>query len=220
VSTNEYQNILQGYEKYTGLVEDDPEIAEAYLQKYWLSTAEYKQDWGALQSTIFDLEKRLPAMIFKKDWGFVSLLGGTIPEKQDIERLQLCMKETGDRYFVVIQDTFGRKEEEWPYVFRMKYPATISWEALVSGNYISAALFYLPENNYYLFGNSGKWGIYVASDEIESINLVGFAKPYDQLFRTSFKIPQGEYCETMEDRDYIPADDRPSLKEWVPQLYR
>ena len=79
-----------------------------------------------------------------------------------------------------------------------------------------------------MFGDSGQWGIYVPSDEavIESStlitfpNLIGFEKSYSQLFRTSFNIPPGEYYETMEDRDYIPEDDRPNLKEWVPKPYR
>lgn len=228
MSANEYQKVLEFYgsygelyKGYGGFIEKyDPHIAEAYLQKYWLGAAAYKKDWQALQASIFDMEKRLPAMIFKQAWGFVSLLGGTMLEKRDIVYLQHCMQVTGDRDFVVIQDTFGVEAKQLPYAFRMQYPATISWEELVSGNYISAAIFDLPENYYYLFGNSGKWGIYVASDEIQPVILIGFEKTYSQLFRTTFNIPPGEYCETMEDLDYIPADDRPNLKEWVPKPYR
>ena len=73
-----------------------------------------------------------------------------------------------------------------------------------------------------MFGDSGQWGIYVASDKIKikSVNLIGFEKSHSQLFKTAFKIPPKECFETMEDRDYIPADDRPNLKEWVPQPHR
>ena len=219
--TNDYQEILRAYKGYGGLVaKDDPHVAESYLKRYWLSAAQYAQDWQALHSRIFAAEKRLPGMIFKQDWGFVSLLGGAMLGERDIAHLQRCMQVIGDRSFVVIQDTFGMDADQLSYAFRLKYPATISWTELVSGNYISAALFDLPEHHYYLFGDSGKWGVYIASDEIESVNLIGFEKSYSQLFRTSFNIPPGEYCETMEDLDYIPADDRPDLKAWVPEPYR
>ena len=44
MSANDYQEVLWVYEGHGGLVEkDDPKVAETHFQKYWLSTAEYKQ---------------------------------------------------------------------------------------------------------------------------------------------------------------------------------
>ena len=87
----------------------------------------------------------------------------------------------------MIQDTFGMNERKLSHAFRMKYPVAIGWEELTSGNYISATLFESAEGHYYLFGDSGQWGIYVASDIMDPIILIGFEKSYSQLFRSSFK---------------------------------
>ena len=44
MSVNDYQGVLKVYAEVVGAKKkNDPEAAKSYLQKYWLSTAEYKQ---------------------------------------------------------------------------------------------------------------------------------------------------------------------------------
>ena len=67
MTVNDYQEVLRVYTRPGGFnEEDDPEAAKLYLQKYWLSTAEYKQHSQALQASIFDMEKRLPGNAWKR----------------------------------------------------------------------------------------------------------------------------------------------------------
>ena len=107
----------------------------------------------------------------------------------------------------------------------MKYPLDTGWDELMSGNFISAGLFKVSESNYYIFGDNGEWGMYVATEYIDEavnsagtpIRIIGFNPKYRMVFRDAFEIPEGEYC---EDVNYIPEEERPDLKEWVPKNYR
>lgn len=201
------------------------EVAKTYLKKYWLSDIAYKKYWEFLHSFIFDLNKHLPNMIYRKDFQFISLLGGVPFEQNDFEKLQTCMQSIGEKKFVIIQDTFEPEPNQSDVALKIKYPVNVDWNELMSGNFISAALFEFSGNNYYIFGDSGKWGMYVATEYIDEtvnpagtpINIIGFDPAYSNIFRDVFQIPDGEYCENV---DYIPQEERPNLKEWVPEAYR
>lgn len=203
----------------------DKSIARNYLERYWLNRKFYNENWRNLFKSVFDLDKRLPDMIFKKDFEYITLLGGVMFEQTDFERFAKCIKEVGDKEFKIIQDTFGMDHEDKKTSFKMKYPVTIEWNELISGNFISTFLFEVPENNYYILGDSGQWGMYVANDYIDvqvnpagtPIRIIGFDPKYRMIFREAFEIPKGTYCENV---DYIPEEERPNLKEWVPKKYK
>ena len=220
----------------------DKTAAENYLKRYGLFD-EKNEDWEAMkekQEAIFYLDKRLPDMIFKKDFEFIGLLGGAIFEERDFNQFKSCLDKIGEKTFVVVQELFRYEAETIKHSLKMKYPADISWEELMSGNYISTILFEGYECDYYVFGESGEWGMYV-SDEYYSedydgktispdggpINIMGFSKEYRDIFRKGYEIPDGQYYENV---DYLLEDEvegeedlnleLPNLKELVPPLYR
>ena len=202
----------------------DDTIAESYLKKYGLYS-NWESNWEELQKSIFYLDRQLPDMIFKKDFEFISLLGGVTFEQEDFEQLQSCLQQIGERKFYVVQDTYGMSPDQKKYALKMKYPSNIGWDELMSGNFISTILFETYPNHYYVFGDSGAWGMYVATDYVDEavnpagtpIRIIGFDPKYRAIFRDTFEIPEGEYCENV---DYIPEEERPDLKEWVPEKYR
>ena len=203
----------------------DRKKAQKYLEKYGLSQASYQSEWQALQSSVFDLCRQLPDMIFKKNFEFISLLGGVPFEQKDFEQFKSCLQQLGERFFLVVQDTFGMSLDQKEYALKMNYPLNIEWNEIMSGNFISTALFEASERDYYIFGESGKWGMYVATEYVnEAVNpagtpirIIGFDPKYRSIFRDTFEIPKGEYCENV---DYIPEEERPNLKNWVPDKYR
>ena len=207
-------------------------VAENYLKKYGLFD-DKDEDWKAvkeMQESIFHLDKRLPDMIFKKDFEYIGLLGGGIFEEKDFNQFKSCLDKIGEKTFVVVQDLFRYELETIRHTLKMKYPADISWEELMSGNYISTILFEGFECDYYVFGNNDEWGMYV-SDEYYSVeedyhdktvspdggpvNIMGFSLKYRDIFREGFEIPDGQYHEK-----YIPEEEVLGLEELVPPLYR
>ena len=203
----------------------DREKAQEYLEKYGLSDAVYQNEWKKLHSSIFDLSRQLPDMIFKENFEFVSLLGGVMFEQKDFERFGSCLQQIGGRNLLVFQDTFGMSPDQKQYALKMKYPLNIGWNELMSGDFLSTALFEASKSNYYIMGDNGKWGMYVATEYVNEvvnpagtpIRIIGFDPKYRTLFRGAFEIPEGKYCENV---DYIPEEERPDLKEWVPEKYR
>lgn len=201
-------------------------IAEEYLKEYCLSENEESR-LRIIQESVFYLSKQLPDMIFRKDFEFITLLGGAMFEEKDFGQFKSCLKQIGEQNFIVFQDIFGFKDTDINNALRMRFPSDISWNELMSGNYISTILFESFYNHYYVFGESGDWGMYVANEgykedeklvgEPAPIRVIGFNPKYRDVFRTAFKILDGEYSENV---DYIPYEERPSLKEWVPKVYR
>ncbi len=201
------------------------EKAIEYLKKYYLPDIVYHERWKEIQNSIFYLDRQLPDMIFKKKFEFISLLGGVVFEQKDFEKLKTCLQAIGERNFLIVKDTPELELQQTNSILKMKYPPSIGWDELMSGNFLSAALFEFSGNNYYIFGTSGKWGMYAANDYLDRsvnsagtpINIIGFDPTYKDTFREAFEIPAGEYCENVE---YISEEERPNLKEWVPKAYR
>ena len=148
-------------------------------------------------------------------------------EKKDFDQFKDCLKGLKENTFTIFQDTFDLESYPKSNALRLNFPIGISWEKLMSGNYISTILFESFYNHYYVFGESGEWGMYVANEgykgdeqvagESAPIRIIGFHPKYRDVFRAAFKILDGEYSENV---DYIPEEERPDLKKWVPILYR
>ena len=106
------------------------DIAQNYLSKYWIDQFEYEGKWKAIQDRIFiNQDKGLPEMVFNDNYNLLAIRGGVLFEEADFRDLQACLLEIGEKNFVVIENTFGKSNE---VPLRMKYPANITWEELMS----------------------------------------------------------------------------------------
>ena len=185
-----------------------------------MSSYLYESDWKDLRNAIFDINKQLPDQIFKKEFDFITLLGAI-----NFEQFKSCLQKIGEKSFVILQDAFGMSPHRKRCLIKMKYPTSIEWDELMSKNFISSVLFEAAINDYYIFGESGEWGMYIATEYVNKavnpagspIRIVGFDPKYRAIFRNAFEIPEGEYCENVY---YIPEEERPELREWTPEKYR
>jgi hypothetical protein len=183
----------------------DRDAATAYMNKYWLSDTEYESIWQPIERTIFHQRKTLPEMVFRDNFDIIACVGGVLMEESDVPNFRSCMNLTGDHEWVVVENLFERQQSHhWP-PFRMKYPRSITWEELMSGNYISSVLFEWPGREYFIFGNSGVWGMYAASDYIHPLNIIGYRPEYASSFKTAFALSDEERLE---------------IADWIPPVYR
>jgi len=175
----------------------DKGLAEVYLRKFWLSEQEYLDTWKTIQEGIFRIDKGiyvgdkwfpspslLPDLVFAQGFEMIAQPGGCLFCKKDFEQLQKAMQEVEEEYFVVIQ-----RSQDYTYgepMFRMKFPVNIDWEELTSGNYISAVLLEMGFNEYFVFGKSGNWGKYVATDSLYSLDIIGFKPELSAIFEEQF----------------------------------
>ena len=189
---------LLGYHMYSHVVPEsewgDKKLAKRYLEKYWLSQAEYEKKWLPIQDQIFiNQEKGLPAQVFSESYELMALRGGTLLEEIDLEELQKCMLSLGDEYFVIIENTYGGKLDEPP--FCMKYPVNISWRELMSGNFISSILFEMFHKEYFIFSVSGVWGMYAANEYKRPLNIIGFKPEHSYIFNKNITQSEEEWKE-------------------------
>lgn len=179
------------------------DLAEKYLQKYWLAEQEYLSVWKPIQDEIFIEGKSLPDIIYHSEFEIITLRGGCLFVEEDFLQLQKAMQEVGDEFFVVIQHSQDFTEGE--PMFRMKFPVNITWEELTSGNYISAVLLEMSYNEYFVFGSKANWGKYSANDYENPLDIVGFKPELAHIFQEQFKQPK---------------DEQEEIREWLPQEYK
>jgi len=181
-----------------------PDIAENYLSKYWLSKSEYETEVKEIQAKIFNSQvRKFQDFVFLKSFETVALRGGILFEEEDFNILKECFRETGDKYIYIIENDFGLPPETPP--FRMKYSSNINWKELVSGNFISTVLFNWPSKEYYVFGDTGLWGKYSANEYKNPLDIIGFDKSYSGLFKGKFEQP---------------PEEKEEISEWLPPAYK
>ncbi len=172
------------------------ELAEKYLQKYWMPEQEYLRIWKPLQGKIFIEGKSLPDKMYHCGFEIIALRGGCLFLEEDFLQLQKVMQEVGEEYFVVIQHSQDFKEGE--PMFRMMFPVNITWEEITSGNYISAVLLEMSYNEYFVFGSKGNWGKYSANDYENPLDIIGFKPELAHIFQEHFKHAKEEQEEIRE----------------------
>jgi len=195
----------------------DRELAEEYLRKYWLPEQEYFDVWKPIQDRVFRIDKKvyvngewipdsslLPDIVFPPEFKMIAMIGGCLFGDEDFKQLQKALLEMGEKYFVVIQ----RSQEVFMFgisMFRMKFPVNITWEELTSGNYISAVLVKMLFNEYFVFGKTGNWGKYVATDYVWPLDIIGFKPKLSKIFEKHIVLTDA---------------DRENLSGCLPQNYR
>jgi hypothetical protein len=181
---------MTDYEKQLSFYADAEtrEQTVSYFEKYWLSEYELTEKWLPIMRGIYEIAgERFPNVKFRLGFDFIALRGGAIFDEKDFSLLQECMKEIGDTSFVVLEhlDPVNPFHNEPP--LRFIYPVEVTWNKLLSGAYVSKALFRNPVKEYFVFGDSGAWGKYVANDYIWPLDLVGFRPALSALFRKRFQ---------------------------------
>jgi hypothetical protein len=168
-----------------------------------LTEQEYLSIWKPIQDKVFIQSKSLPDLIYHPEFEIIALTGGCLFLQEDFLQLQKAILEVGEEYFVIIQHSQDFTEGE--PMFRMKFPVTISWEELTSGNYISAVLLEMSYNKYFVFGSKGNWGKYSANDYDYPLDIISFKAPLAHIFQEHFKQSKEEQEE---------------IREWLPHKYK
>lgn len=176
------------------------QLATDYLTKYWLPEEEYLEIWKPIQNKVFVKDKTLPDLIYYSDFELIIMNGGSLFIETDFILLQKCMKYIGEDYFVVIQTNQDSINGESG--FRMKFPVNITWNELISGNYISAILLEMPINEYCVFGSGGSFGKYSANDYEKPLDIIGFKNELSLTFKEHFKQSK---------------EEKVALLEWLPR---
>jgi hypothetical protein len=208
--------------------EETRQQTESYFKKYWLDKNEYVEKWLTIQDSIFNSEaKHLPDMMFNNNFELFPLVGGNIfTTEKDFTLLQNCISQTGDKYFTIVQNKnvvievyYGENNYRVHPFLRFKYPVNVSWDEMMSGGFVSSELFQSCYKDYFVFGDSGTWGRYVANDYVQPtnnlgsnpLNIMGFKKEYSKVFRKNF-----------EPLRLLEPEITPEIlfSEWLPDSYK
>lgn len=172
------------------------QVAIDYLERYWLSLPEYLKIAKPVQDQVFiNQDVGLPSIVFPPQFDLHVLRGGCLFVPDEFARLQECTRSISENFLFVIENTFaGRVKEP---TFRMRFPSDISWDEISDGNFISSILLEMPHKEYFVFGESGAWGKYVANDYKFPLDVLGFKPEVSKVFMDNFKISETECRELL-----------------------
>jgi len=207
---------------------DDQErnLACEYFSKYWLDKAGFDTKWLNVKNSVFRKEaKLLPDLMFNSDFIVIPKVGGDIfTGIRDFNRLSSFMRELGDVEFAIVQNQDSNTENSINFnpvldeIRRFHYPTTIEWDELMSGGTIGCEHFNNGRKDYFLFGDQGKWGRYVANswlnprfpNELTPLILDGVRSEYLFEYKNSFLTLPASELET-KDQLFLPL--------WLPDEY-
>ena len=184
---------------------NNSDMAELYLQKYFISEEEYRDRVLRLQETVFNINcEGLLQMVFRDSFQFIISPGDCLFIQEDFETLQSCLNSIGESYFYVIENQFTTitPKSPLPPILRMKFPIDISWEELNSGSFISEVLIKTFYKDYFIFGDYSYWGRYCASNYISSFDITGVIPEVTPLFRDKLLNTDMEHLECVD--KYLP----------------
>ncbi len=103
---------------------------------------------------------------------------------------------------------------------RFRFPIEISWEEINLNHknpkqisfdqHVSDLIigFFAETDYFYIFGDSGKWGMYAPNDDINPINVISCAPEYEKAFsQYLFQLHESKNMITQ-------------AKEWLPTTYK
>lgn len=198
---------MMDYEKQLNLYVEDVsrEQTAAYFERYWLDGREYVEKWMPVQNTIYDVAgDHFPDVKFQSNFEIIALRGGLIFTGEDFALLRQCWQRTGDSYIVIVENVDEDNPHHGRPLLRFKYPTNITWDELTSGGYVSQELFETSFREYFVFGDTGTWGKYVANDYIYPLDIIGFQKKYAEEFKKHF----------------APLMEHEILSKWLPSNYK
>lgn len=187
---NEYKEHLDRYKNYwlssrsVYITEEewgDRELAESYLQKYWLPIAEYESSWRRIQEQVFLPDVLYPEMVFRSDFQMLPIIGGCLYSRELFEQQRSALDLMNEHWFVIVQVGFGCDLGD--PLFRMKYPSSTAWEEMMSGNYISSVIAEREFDQYFVFGSRGDWGMLVNGGINDPANILVFRPELSGIFR-------------------------------------
>ena len=190
---------------------DAKKRSEKFLEKFWLSLQELNDFWLPIKDKIFYSDSEdLPDLMFKEGYELMAQRGGILFTKEEYHALQNCMRIAGDKYFVFIENKLSRIEESDLPHLRFKFPVETTWDMLNNGDEdfpdISFDILFIMNKHFFVFGDSGKWGKYAASNYYDTpLDIIGFKPEISAVFIESFNQSVQEQKE---------------IKEWLPEDYK
>lgn len=171
--------------EFEGKILDEP-AAMQYLEKYYLPYNEYTTRWKPVQDKIFrSSEIYLPEMMFREAYKICAITGGYVFDQHSFEIAKNLAKSVEDKYLFVIPNDEYNAFCDKPWI-RLKFPVDISWDELNSGNIISAHVFDVDTDEYYVFSESALWGKYSANDYIHPMDIYGVVEDVVDVFKEIF----------------------------------
>jgi hypothetical protein len=199
--SDEFYSLMYG-RKGTGIDASNIDQGRLFLQKYYMDDVEYegkcmqamRKVFANNPESFFDIRYKTIQDLLSNQSHYFSYQSSPLFWKESYELIQAICVKYGDRYIYILEEE--RCETAPEAAFKLKIPVNHSWEMLANGGCIANVLFNMFQNNYYVFGDSGKWGKWCDYDN-DFIDYEVFAYKYETpqiaAYKDYFAITEEDY---------------------------
>ncbi|WP_191018316.1 hypothetical protein [Treponema zioleckii] len=169
-----------------------------YLDKFWLFEEEMYEVWIPLKDKIFKFpslyEKERSCLdFFSSNFATYTITGGCLFSKKSYKNLTKIMKKMKEKYLIIIEDYLNPNappHTDGP-ALHFKIPVGLKWSNFyIKELQICEELIKRPVRNFFVFGDSGNWGKYIANDFEWPLEITGYSPELKKIFKKHFYFPK------------------------------
>lgn len=135
-----------------------------FLQKYAMDEKVFRNECFPIMQKIYKSTTDMPfniqnmsiRNIFQNGYKKSILINSPLFNKDHFLAIQKIAEAYKEKNFFIIEDEMCEDSPEM--AFKLKIPVNLTWEELTNGGCISDVVLNMPQNDFYVFGESGKWG--------------------------------------------------------------
>ncbi len=146
------------------------------------------------EKQLFDVETMSTGELFQRDFCLMGYSSSHIFYKESFLLTQDISRSCNEKFFYIIE--WEGCEEPPEAAFKLRIPVDISWKELISGGCVSTGLFQFMNNEYYVFGDSGKWGKWCSyGNAYTDYEVFGYKQETPQVlaYRDFYAITKEEF---------------------------
>lgn len=174
---------------------DDIDRAYAYLEKFAVDEDEYccqtlqlfRKVFRNMLDANFNIWSIDIASIFRRGFQSEVHVASPLFSKETYLLFQDMCTVYGDKIFYIIEDELC--EEDAAMAVKLKFPVSTTWSEIMSGEFLSNAILRTACRNYYMFGDSGKWGRWCDYDNNWlDYEIIGFSQVFPETLRYCLEL--------------------------------
>ena len=135
-----------------------------FLHQYAMNDFEYKDICIPVMRKVFKFSPEKPfdvntmtmSDMIEENFEYFSYHSSPLFWKESYELILKICAEYGDQNIFIVEEECCEKDPD--SAFKIRIPVGKSWNEVSNGGYITDVLFNSSNRNYYVFGDSGKWG--------------------------------------------------------------
>lgn len=177
-----------------GMIPDEYDLPKGirYLEKFFIGYEElYETYMPKIEKLSLpqrdSLKRHHTDPIFQEGFSYTIKEGGYPLDDVLWDRYCNVSRELGGSEIIVVEHLFENSTLS-KKALRLRFPVDTSWETVLSGNVFSVPLCWTDYYPFYIFDDTGEWGVFFSAEYwFFAFDFIGFRPEHESVFRKYFR---------------------------------